>query len=176
MLKLFKKAALVMFLGACSILQAQTFTVQGKVTDATTGSMVDGASVVLRELKKETVTNHDGLFNFSHVPPGTYILSVSHGSYAKMERTLQIISNDSVQIPLDPVIYHQGEVIVRSTKGNIVAESQPVPTVTLDGLQYVNTSAPTVADALSREPGIALVRDGLWETLVSIRGMTRYNV
>ena len=29
---------------------------------------------------------------------------------------------------------------------------------------------------MSREPGIALVRDGMWETLVSIRGMTQYNI
>ncbi len=176
MSKFIQKATVFLFVSAYSILQAQTFSVQGKVTDATTGSVVDGASVVLRELKKETVTTHDGLFSFSHVPPGTYIISISHVSYAKIERTIKIASNDSIQISLDPIVYHAGEVVVRSTKGSVSSESQPVPTVTIDGLQYVNTSAPTVADALSREPGIALVRDGMWETLVSIRGMTRYNV
>ena len=176
MSKFIQKATVFLFVSAYSILQAQTFSVQGKVTDATTGSVVDGASVVLRELKKETVTTHDGLFSFSHVPPGTYIISISHVSYAKIERTIKIASNDSIQISLDPIVYHAGEVVVRSTKGSVSSESQPVPTVTVDGLQYVNTSAPTVADALSREPGIALVRDGMWETLVSIRGMTRYNV
>jgi hemoglobin/transferrin/lactoferrin receptor protein len=138
--------------------------------------MVDGASVVLRELKKEAVTNHDGLFYFSGVRPGTYIISVSHVSYAKSEHTIQAFSNDSIQIQLDPMVYHAGEVVVRSTKGSVSAESQPVPTVTIDGVHYVNSSAPTVADALSHEPGIALVRDGLWETLVSIRGMSRYNI
>ena len=42
--------------------------------------------------------------------------------------------------------------------------------------QLVNNSFITVSDAMSREPGIALVRDGMWETMVSIRGMTRYNI
>jgi outer membrane receptor protein involved in Fe transport len=176
MSKLIQPFVLSVILCACSILQAQTISVQGRVTDASTGSMVDGASVVLRELKKETVTNHNGLFYFSDVRPGTYIISVSHVSYAKSEHTIQIVSNDSIQIQLDPMVYRTGEVVVRSTKGSVSAESQPVPTVTIDGVHYVNSSAPTVADALSREPGIALVRDGLWETLVSIRGMSRYNV
>jgi outer membrane receptor protein involved in Fe transport len=176
MSKLIYSIALFLLISACSILQAQTISIQGKVTDATTGSMVDGASVVLRELKKETVTNHNGLFYFSGVRPGTYIISVSHVSYAKSEHTIQVSSNDSIQIQLDPMVYHTGEVVVQSTKGSVSAESQPVPTVTIDGVHYVNSSAPTVADALSREPGIALVRDGLWETLVSIRGMSRYNI
>ena len=34
----------------------------------------------------------------------------------------------------------------------------------------------TVSDALSKVPGVALVRDGTWETALSIRGMSRSNI
>jgi hemoglobin/transferrin/lactoferrin receptor protein len=46
----------------------------------------------------------------------------------------------------------------------------------MTGEQLLKTLYVTVSDALSRDPGIALVRDGMWETAISIRGMSRSNI
>ena len=37
-------------------------------------------------------------------------------------------------------------------------------------------SAITISDALDKVPGVALVRDGTWETAISIRGLSRSNI
>ena len=83
---------------------------------------------------------------------------------------------DTLHAESDSIVFHTAEVVVRSTKGNVVSVLQPVPTAIVEGAEMQQTSAPTVSDALSHEPGIALVRDGMWETDVSIRGMSRNNI
>ncbi len=83
---------------------------------------------------------------------------------------------DTLNSESDSLVFHTAEVIVRSTKSNVASGLQPVPTAIVDGTQMVQMSAPTVSNALSREPGIALVRDGMWETNVSIRGLSRNDV
>ena len=155
---------------------AGTKTLEGKIIDAVTGLPINGVHVLLNELQKETISDNDGRFSFSSVEAGTYLLSFSNPAYVRYESVFQVDTDDTLQIRLDPVVFHAAEVVVTSTKGNLSSNLQPVPTVVVDGNTLPQTGAPTVSDALSQEPGIALVRDGMWETDVSIRGMSRYNI
>ncbi len=89
---------------------------------------------------------------------------------------LSTLCGDTLYAESDSIVFRTAEVVVRSTKGNIASGLQSVPTAIVYGTEMVRASAPTVSDALSHEPGIALVRDGMWETDVSIRGMSRNNI
>ena len=157
-----------------SIALDNTSTVYGKVTDAANGFPINAVRVIINVLQRETLSDSDGVFRFTGVKPGTYLLSFSHPGY--VEHDEEISTNDTLAIRLDAVVFHTPEVVVTSTKGKVSSELQPVPTVVVDGASISQTGCPTVSDALSQEPGIALVRDGMWETDVSIRGMSRNNI
>lgn len=153
---------------------AKSITLRGKVVDGSTGLPINGVHVVLRELQKEAVSDSNGFFTFTSVEAGSYLLSFEHPAYVRYEKT--IFATDTLQINLDPVVFHAPEIVVTSTKGEVSSDLQPVPTIVVDGNAIPQAGVRTVSDVLSHEPGIALVRDGMWETDVSIRGMSRNNI
>ena len=160
---------------AClSFASADGASVKGRVVDSATGQHLAGVHVVIRELQKETASDSAGVFTLPVVESGIYLVTFINPGYAKYEK--EIGSDDTLEVRLDPVVFHASEVVVTSTKGRAASGLQPVPTIVVDGSSLPQTGAPTVSDILSREPGIALVRDGMWETDVSIRGMTRNNI
>ncbi|HUI30514.1 MAG TPA: TonB-dependent receptor [Candidatus Acidoferrales bacterium] len=151
---------------------SKTTDLKGKIMDAETGLPLKNIHVLIHELQREAISDSGGFFSFTSVEAGTYHLSFANPAYARYEK--EVRTDDTLIIRLDPVVFHGPEVIVTSTKGEV--PSSPVPTIVVDGMMLPQTGAPTVSDILSQQPGVALVRDGMWETDVSIRGMTRNNV
>jgi outer membrane receptor protein involved in Fe transport len=170
---IFCSAALIV---SSAFLRSQPVSVYGSLIDKISGLPVSNARIMLREIKKEALSNENGQFTFLSIPSGSYTLAVYHLAYKRVERIVRVHAGDTLHLLLDPVLFHSAEVIVQSTRENAYSQAQPIPVAVVDGSAFIETSAPTVSDALSREPGIALVRDGMWESLVSIRGMTRYNI
>jgi hemoglobin/transferrin/lactoferrin receptor protein len=147
----------------------------GKVIDASTHRGIRDAAVVVIELGERKNTTDSGSFSFTHLAPGRYTISVRHLAYAGAERTTTCVEKDcdSILIELQPALLQSEEVVVRSTRtAQGIAYSSNVET----NEQLVQLSSVTVSDALKDAPGIALVRDGTWETDVSIRGMGRSNI
>src|SRR5271168_4292069 len=78
---------LACLLALAGIAQAQvpTGTVNGIVTDPK-GAVLVGARGVLQNsaqgVSRETVTNTDGVYVFSDLPPGSYELKVEHTGFA----------------------------------------------------------------------------------------------
>jgi hypothetical protein len=73
------------------VVSNQVYTVSGRVTNATTGSPVAGATVsLLNANQSSTLTNSAGMYTFKNVPNGSYTVSVTGTGY----RT----SNESVSV------------------------------------------------------------------------------
>ena len=157
---------------------SQTASLSGQVVDAATHQPVMQAVVILREIRQQTITEDNGHFHFNQLMTGRYTLSVHHVAYADIERLIKCSSmgNDTIGIEMSSVLIPSGEVIVRSTRTADDLKNTPFSLAIVTHDKLMNNSYVTVSDAMSREPGIALVRDGMWETMVSIRGMTRYNI
>src|SRR5437016_1868135 len=69
--------------------QAPTGQITGTVTDPS-GAVIAGATVTLTnpatEMRRETTTNIDGLFNLPALPPGIYNLQVDAKGFRKQAR------------------------------------------------------------------------------------------
>ncbi len=90
---------------------------------------------------------------------------------------------DSAVLPADVriieirrVILPSAEVIIHSTRTSSSARYTPYPVDLANGEQMLRHSPATVSDVISQLPGAFLVRDGAWETAISIRGMSRSNI
>ena len=161
-----------------SLSHSQTVSLFGSVVDAATHQPITHAIVVLIEIKQQTSTDENGHFHFDQLGAGWYTLAVRHIAFAAIEHRISLssIDRDTLVIELQSALIPSQEVIVRSTRTTDYLKNTPYPLTIVTNDRLVENSNITVSDALSREPGIALVRDGMWETLISIRGMTRYNV
>ena len=90
-------AALLLLLMLWSISgHAQTGGVQGTVLDESNRPLA-GASVLIKELNRQTSTNDEGLYSLANIPHGTYTISVSYIGYATASGTVTISGRQQVR-------------------------------------------------------------------------------
>ena len=157
---------------------AGTATLSGRLVDRGTHRPVESVLVRLLENGRAQRTDAGGRFTFTTLAPGTYTLSTHHLAYGDVERTVRVGAEpgDSVVVLLDPALYRAGEIVVRGTRSATPVGSTPWAADAANDEQLRETPALTMSDAVSRLPGLALSRDGMWETALSIRGLGRSNV
>jgi hemoglobin/transferrin/lactoferrin receptor protein len=180
MYKYFQRTTVFVLLAAVhvSFSFSQTASLSGQVVDAATHQPVTQAVVEVLEIGTRKTTDDEGRFRYEQVSPGRYTISVRHIAYASIEYTIVLSpgKNDSIITNLRPALFKSGEVVVRSTRTMSAMNNTPYP-IDIEMNERLTQSSPvTVSDALRKVPGIALVRDGTWETAVSIRGMSRSNI
>jgi hemoglobin/transferrin/lactoferrin receptor protein len=157
---------------------ARGATLAGRLVDRDTGRPVEAASVRLLEAARVMRTDATGSFAFDGLAPGAYTLSAHHLSYADAEREVRAGNGapDSVVVPLSPAFYRADEIVVRGTRSTTPLGATPWAADAADGERLRETPSATLSDALGRLPGVALSRDGAWQTALSIRGLGRSNV
>ena len=155
----------------------QTVKVSGQLIDAATRRPVHQGVVVLVETMQKTTTDTLGHFTFLLSAPGRYTMSVHHLAYCPLER--MIIAGDTTMqmvVALEPALLEIEEMVVRSTRTPSLLRTTPYPLNIELQDQISRAHAVTLPDALRDVPGVALVRDGTWETALAIRGMSRSNI
>lgn len=87
-------------LGAALPVSAQVGTVQGRVTDASTGETLPGVNVVLEGTSLGTATGVDGRFTFT-APPGNYNLLTTFVGYRRTTRPIIVQANQTVNVEIE---------------------------------------------------------------------------
>jgi len=101
-----------LFLGICFLTTVQIATAQintkGKITDATTGLPIAGATVAVNNVGT-TSTNNEGIFEFKKKKPGNYRIKITSIGYKSYDTVLNFtsylirISLSQVQLFLQPI-------------------------------------------------------------------------
>lgn len=174
----FKLGMFLLFAFAIPSLAQQTvFT--GQVTDVETGKglayvhvMVHGQGTKVTEVIN-ALTDTDGSYRFTRLTPGNYVLSVSLLGYYPQEKAVNLgeASGKSLNFEMKPALIPLGEVQVSSLRYNKQEKNVALPITVVPREYFPRQSAMTISDVLSREPGIALFRDGGWGTSINIRGL-----
>ncbi len=168
----------IVVLCACAMAAiAQHLPLSGKVIDGATGQPVHHAIVTLVETGHKTITDAQGGFRFDSLAPGRHTLSIHHLAYASVERAIPPVPvAEGILIALEPVVLPTNEVIVLCTRTAFSLGTTPYPLNVELHDAILRSPVVTLADALQRVPGLALVRDGPWETAIAIRGLSRSNI
>lgn len=98
------------------VLAQEKFTVSGYVKDASTGEYMMAANVYVTELQKGSTTNAYGFYSLT-LPRGNYSLRFSFIGYEDQLKSIELVSNTSLNIELQPQSVQIEEVEV-TAKGN----------------------------------------------------------
>ncbi|WP_158839404.1 TonB-dependent receptor [Polaribacter sp. L3A8] len=111
-----KKITFFLFLFTSILVNAQTFTLNGKVVDENNDSL-PGATILVQETKKGTSTDFDGKFSVSLLK-GDYTIQVSFIGYKTVYKTVTLTKNDTIAFSLVPNATLLEEILVSATRAN----------------------------------------------------------
>jgi hemoglobin/transferrin/lactoferrin receptor protein len=161
-----------------SLLFSQNSIIFGTVRDSETGLFLPLVNVKIIPLNINTITDEEGNFKFENVQKGRCKIIFTHVGYKSFE-IIVAANPDSVrpiEINLIPSPINLGEVIVYSTKTISLLNDIPVPAEVVTYNKIKRSNPVSVPDVLKNEPGLALGRDGIWGTQISIRGLSKSSI
>jgi hemoglobin/transferrin/lactoferrin receptor protein len=153
-------------------------TIAGRLLDAEDGRPVAGGYVLVRETGRMSMADADGAFRIVVPRAGHYTITVRHVAYVLVERTVMVSGESSspIEFRLTRGAVQADEVVVQSTRASGVPGTTTFPVAVSSSQELRRPAVATVPDVLAQVPGVALARDGSWETSLNVRGMGRSGV
>lgn len=141
----------------------QYLTLSGYMRDATSGEMLIGGTVYIRQTQSGTVSNVYGFYSL-RLDKGAYDLVFSYVGYEPMSMQLQLKNDSTLNIGLQPIDMVLKEVVV---KGESIAEQVKRPQMSVAKLDIKNIrqipalmGEVDVIKALQLLPGVQATSEG----------------
>ncbi len=151
---------------------------KGKITDSATGEELIGATVVILNTNLNEVSDIDGTFRISGIPPGTYDVEIAYLGYHT--KTLPITFEEGQTVKNDVQLVYETEllkevVISTQAEGQISSINQQLADNTIKNIisakKIQETPNANAAEAIGRISGVSIVRSGGEGSKVVIRGL-----
>jgi TonB-dependent receptor len=158
-------------------------TISGKITDATNGSPLPGANVLLKGTSIGSSTDLNGNYSIPDVPTGSYTVRVSYIGYKTLEVPIEVKKGERVKgdFKLEAVAVKGREVVVTAqASGQNAAINEQLSSnrimnaVSSARIQQLPDA--NAAESVGRLPGVYLLRSGGEGDEIAIRGLQpKYN-
>ena len=114
-----------MLLAIVLCMQAQNYTISGRIKDQSTGEVLIGASIQVQQAGKPigTSTNEYGFYSLT-LPKGEYIIRFSYGQYAEVTDSISLTTNKVINIPLSTRNQLNDVVIVDRRRETNISKAQ----------------------------------------------------
>jgi outer membrane receptor protein involved in Fe transport len=153
----------------------QGLTLKGKITNAENGSPIQGATVFI-SFNHFAYSNSTGSYEISDLDSGTYKIKVSSLGLKSISSEIIIDSDLQKDFNLEPSAIELDEVLVHTNRTEDYLRNSPFAESLVGKEEIQKRPSVSLPDILQNEPGISLLRDGIWGTEISIRGLNRENV
>jgi len=171
----FKTILLFLVLAAIEFISGQSFTLKGKITSLENGLPIQGAAVFI-SYGSFAYSNAEGFYSLAGLNSGKYQIKVSSLGYKSISTEIENNSDQVKDFTLPPSAIELDEVVVSTNRTENYLRNSPFAE-SLIGKEEIQTRPSfSLPDILQNEPGVSLLRDGVWGTEVSIRGLNRENV
>lgn len=181
----FLAAAIVVVLAPAAAVAQSRIT--GTVVDASGGTPLPGANVLLTDTQHGAATDEAGRFVIVDVAPGTYTVEASMIGFAPRREDITVTGDSDVVLVfrLEEASVPLGEVVVTPGRFAVMAsDARSTQTLDHDDIQNLPQLGEDIYRAVRRLPGLAgndyaaqfHVRGGEYrEVLVRVDGMTLYD-
>jgi iron complex outermembrane receptor protein len=92
-------------------------TFSGRITDAKSGSILPGASVVISNEDRAVAADSLGFFQFKNLRAGHHIVEVSFAGYASIVLHIDLVQNLEKNLSLQPLVVENQGVTVTGVAG-----------------------------------------------------------
>ena len=155
------------------------FSISGKVTDAESGKILPGTTVILENSTRGTITNLQGFYNLKNLKTDTYVLKISYLGFEKIYKTVDLQKDETFDFSLQKTTFVADEVVVNATRAN-KNSAMAYTNVSKDDIQKQNLGQ-DIPQLLNFTPSLVTTSDagaGVGYTGIRIRGTdaTRINV
>ena len=162
-----------------SVMQAQTGTLSGNVTDAATHRPLPGANILLVGTTLGTTTDASGSFALTGLLPGKYTVAVRYIGYKTVQKTVRIGRKPVKLIfELQPQTISAQEIVVTANRATF--RETPVAFTNISRKELKNTYwAQDIPMLLTEVPGVYAYSDAgnsVGYTYVKIRGFDQKRV
>ena len=148
-----------------------TGTIGGTVRLAGEDTVLHEASVQIVELKKTTVTDKSGIYQFTGIPVGTYTLVVHQEGFADSSKKVTVTSGQTTTIDFALQISGLKEDVTVTASGSEQSTFEAIATVsTVNSSQIIERAAVGLGDVLNNEAGVTKRSSGPGTSRPVIRG------
>ena len=166
-----------------SLAFGQSGSITGKIMDSQTEKPLPYCNVFLISTGFGASAAEDGTYTIRDIPEGKYTIRVSYIGYKKIEKTIQVLKNKTIEINFQmlPESLKGEEVVVTAQAvGQQHAINEQLNSLSVknvvssDRIQALPDA--NAAESVSRLPGISLIRTGGEGSQVVVRGLSpQYN-
>ncbi len=158
MIKLYKTLiTIICFLPI--VLSADTFTIQGRVTDEKTGDPLPYANIYFEQSDFGSVSDLSGGFLLSGIPFETGILVVSMMGYKTVRRKLQFPVENYLEIKMQKDLIEMSSIVVTGTRTERYLKDVPVTTQVIHGEKLQTMGGSDISKILGEFTGVAIVEN-----------------
>lgn len=158
---------------------ADAVTVEGRVRDSRTGTVLSKATVSLSPIGWSAATDDSGQFHFDAVPPGPYSISASYVGYKPVKLDVTLDGDRSqVNLLLDPTVLPGEEVLITTTRVSSQTDAVAHSNLTREEIER-DHRVEDVPMLLSRQPGAYAYSDagnGVGYSYLQIRGFDQRKI
>ena len=159
------------FILACTSLMAQTGTIKGSVTLATSGDPLHHARVLLLPLGRSVDTNEQGQYEFTNIQPGKYQITAHMMALSDTRQRVELAAGAIVVADFKMALSNMKQELTVTASGK---EETPLEafssTSSIDSLDLATKSGTSLGDVLDHEAGVNKRSFGPGNTRPIIRG------
>jgi len=146
-------------------------SIKGTITDEIQAPVM-GADIYIEQLHIGTTSDESGNFELQNIPQGTHKLSISFVGFNTQNIEVNLASsNITLNIALDPSVFHMDEVIVSAPFNKL--QSENVMKIESKGIETLRkTGAPTLMQSISTIAGVSEITTGTGIGKPVIRGLS----
>lgn len=159
---------------------AQAGDLRGRITDANSGAVLQGADIRLVETGRQIVADSGGSFVVTGLPAGTYTLVVRYTGYADVSQQVVVdetgTAEVTIQLGAELTGTEVGDIVVtgaRAAQARALQVKRSAPTI-IEALAADDVGKlpdANAADAVQRLPGVSITIDQGEGRYVVIRGV-----
>lgn len=155
-----KKLFVILVLALVQITaMAQGTKTTGRITDATTGMPLEGASVTIKSTGMGTSTDVNGRFSLLSAKTGKITLRISYVGYADVEKVVE--AGAAIDITLKEEQGRGNDVVVSASKRPEKITRAPATISVINAKDLEQTSSFNIGELASKIQGVEFVRTGV---------------
>jgi iron complex outermembrane recepter protein len=163
---------ILIFLAANLAVSGQnTGSIRGTVTVAGGDSVLHQASVQIVELRRSTVTDRNGQFEFTGVAPGSYTLVTHQEGFSDATKRVEVTPGGTATVDFQMQLSGLRENVTVTASGSEQSTFDAIESVnTLNSSMIVQRASVALGDVLENESGVAKRSGGAGSSRPVIRG------